>query len=774
MADDEIVILDEEDLEESAGEGQLLEEESGSSEKTSSRPKKLLYLVVALLVVLIFLGSALAYLYYQKKVRERLAKTDVNTSQIIEKLRERPKAGAEKRSKVQKLLQEAKKLYEEGKSKEALAIYREIAHYNKALSFYNIGVANLKEHRFEKAIEAFSQAMQSDRLKCESALNSAIAAYALNDRKRFRRFLDIAWKYLPLKYNTPLYSYLRALIHYYRNEYPETLLTLNHPTSDYYATRRRLILAKLYAALQNDKAAIDELEELPEEQNALALGLLHARTGEYDVAAKHLSTALKGPQSEKAAMALTLVNMKQGLFEDASTNLKNLLKSAKTDPATLYPIRAHLREALFDPVVAQREFASRLFSDPQTRYGLLFYYAPYRLFDAGQTLDQIKKGARQLTIDETTPAMQNLQRGEKISRINLAITEAIEKANAHRLYEANEIFKKHLSLFPHHSVLHYDLALSYARLFDFAAAFKHFQKSYALDPNNHMAAVFTLYCAKLLHKELPEKFVERLKTDIFSRPPSHLQKRLGAMLKVADEDVEISLNEVAKAPQSDDFDRVLALLIAQKEKNAADYFAMARHLYREHPESILANILYLDAKYGKEDIKTYAHRIQQTFTTKKLDFTPLFYGGAVVRELFVNILNIAGITRYGKKLLQKRMQTTDYHPVAALQTLAYLDIYTRDFEEAYQTYNTLIDSYKQSDTHTLFLASVASIGSGHNANAIALMELAKLTEPSNMESRFALGILYHEAKNLEAAAIQYHKIGNSGFKSHFFDYSLVP
>ena len=771
MADDEIVILDEEDLDESVEERHLLEEETEASEQPK-RPNRLLHLIIALLVLLIILGSTLGYLYYQKKVKERLAKSDVNTSRIIQKLRERPKERAEKRSEVQKLLQEAKKLYEQNRPDEALAIYRKIADYNKALSFYNIGVAHLKNHHFPEAIEAFTKAMESDRLKCESALNSAIAAYQMGNRDNFRRYLDIAWKYLPLKYNTPLYSYLRALIHYYRNEYPETLLTLHHPTSDFYAHRHYLISAKLFSALQNDKAAIDRLEQLPQEQSAMALGLLHARTGEYEVAAKHLSTALNGEQAEKAAMALTLVDMKRGLFEDASTNLKNLLKSSKTDPTTLYPIRTHLREALFDPVIAQREFAKRLFSDPQTRYGLLFHYAPYRLFDTRQTLDQIKKGARQLSIDEMAPAMKNLERGEKISRINLAITEAIDKANRHRLYEANEIFKKHLSLFPHHSVLHYDLALSYAQLFDFARALKHFQRSYALDPNNHMAALFTLYCAKLLHKELPEKFLERVKSDIFSQPPSHLQKRLGAMLKVAGEDMEISLSQLTKDPQSDDFDRILALLIAQKSGNIADYFAMARALQQKYPRSILANILYLDAKYGKEDIKTYAHRIQQTFTTKKLDFTPLFYGGAVVRELFANILNIAGITHYGKKLLLKRMQTTDYHPIAALQTLAYLDIYTRDFEEAYQTYNRLIDNYKQSDTHTLFLASVASIGAGHNANAIALMELAKLTEPSNMESRFALGILYHEAKNLEAAAIQYQRIGNSGFHSHFFDYSL--
>jgi hypothetical protein len=70
------------------------------------------------------------------------------------------------------------------------------------------------------------------------------------------------------------------------------------------------------------------------------------------------------------------------------------------------------------------------------------------------------------------------------------------------------------------------------------------------------------------------------------------------------------------------------------------------------------------------------------------------------------------------------------------------------------------------------LGGVASIGANHHANSIALLELAKLKNPNNMESRYALGLLYLEFKNNQGAGIQFQNIGNSGFISQYFDFKI--
>jgi tetratricopeptide (TPR) repeat protein len=132
------------------------------------------------------------------------------------------------------------------------------------------------------------------------------------------------------------------------------------------------------------------------------------------------------------------------------------------------------------------------------------------------------------------------------------------------------------------------------------------------------------------------------------------------------------------------------------------------------------------------------------------------------------MLSIAGVVSTLKKDIQKR----DQNKIEVMQTLAYTHIYLKEFQEAYEIYNKLIDKKKIQDSNTLFLGAVAAIGAGHHANAIALLELAKLTNSENFESRYTLGLLYHEQKNLEAAAIQYANIGDIGFKSRFFDFKL--
>ncbi|MFW6307135.1 MAG: hypothetical protein ACOC08_00675 [Campylobacterales bacterium] len=52
------------------------------------------------------------------------------------------------------------------------------------------------------------------------------------------------------------------------------------------------------------------------------------------------------------------------------------------------------------------------------------------------------------------------------------------------------------------------------------------------------------------------------------------------------------------------------------------------------------------------------------------------------------------------------------------------------------------------------------------------MELSILNDRRNYESRYALGLLYQEADNLKGASAQFGVMGNSGFESEYFDFSI--
>jgi predicted RNA-binding protein with EMAP domain len=82
------------------------------------------------------------------------------------------------------------------------------------------------------------------------------------------------------------------------------------------------------------------------------------------------------------------------------------------------------------------------------------------------------------------------------------------------------------------------------------------------------------------------------------------------------------------------------------------------------------------------------------------------------------MLHIAGVSSFAKKRLIEYAQTKE-PTISLLQSLAYSYIYNQNFEEAYEIYNQLIDDHKQKDSHTLFLASIAALGSNHHSNAVA-------------------------------------------------------
>jgi prepilin-type N-terminal cleavage/methylation domain-containing protein len=185
--------------------------------------------------------------------------------------------------------------------------------------------------------------------------------------------------------------------------------------------------------------------------------------------------------------------------------------------------------------------------------------------------------------------------------------------------------------------------------------------------------------------------------------------------------------------------------------------------------SMVIALIVMGGIYLASTSQESSMNIQDRLTKKDIDFKTLLKGDLFEREITTQIFQIAGITH----ILKERVESmTKKESIPYLETTAYLDIFLQNFESSYKKYNRLIDNYGIKDSNTLFYASISAIGATHHANAIALLELSKLTDRSNYESRYALGLLYQEAKNLEGASIEYQKIGDIEFKSNYFTFKL--
>jgi predicted Zn-dependent protease len=759
---EEIIIIDEADAA-----GVEHQETVTKTEESTDRLKRILSFAISLLAVLLVV--VIIILLLPKTDRP---KTQMNLQELETKLQKKPEPAVVEAGKIEQMIAKANFLYGSGNKEEALGLYERIAQYSKAISQYNLGVAQLKEGQYETALETFKLAIANGENRCVSAINAAVSALHLDDKNSFDYFINLAQAYLPYENNSPLYSYYYTLINYYKGNYLEVLSALEHPVSEEYPESRKLIAARVQSLFGNYFEAISALENPYEETNAFSLGLLYANVGDLALAKQYLLDAvIQNPEPLNEQLALAYVYLKSGLLEDGGKLLHTLTDMYGERVYRPYPITVFLKSSLFEPDAAQKNYRNTIIKKRMTNYQKIFYFAPYKVFDAKQTISYIDKGTANISIDDIAAAKEYLQKSSRTSAINQGIAQAIKKSLSFRLRDANTQLESLLTLHPRHSVLQYDLALTYAQMGDMVNAHKYFLLSYHLDANNYLSGIFAYMTAQLIGTENP-KMLSILKDNLTEEDESEEYELYRTLIYFSENNLPGSLEWLDKNYKERPLYLILDFLIAMQLDKTAIAQTAAEKLTDQLPNEILPHLLYIDAHFGKLSVKSYAASTLNYLKEQQFNYDDLYFGPFITRFLYTQTALMTG-TLYPLRIqLKEKLETTTESPQDIMNALALASIYDEDFEEAYTFYNQIIDDYKIQDPLTLFLGAIASTGSAHHANAIGLLELAKLKDSNFIESRYALGLLYLQARNNQGAAIQFQHIGNSGFVSEYFNFMI--
>jgi len=737
------------------------------TEHKSNRLKKIVLIIASALILILL--ALIAYLLLGKQ--DDADGFNSNFNEISSKLDE-TQHDVVKISHLEKMIAKANTLYSNGDKENALALYEKIAHYSEAISQYNLGVAQLKEQNYAEALQNFNKAIKGGERECASAINAAVCSLYLNNNASFHYYIELADASLAKESNSALYSYYYTLINYYKQNYQESVIALRHPTSSAYKHTQNTLHTKINTLLQNHYDALNSLEETLEEDDYFTLALLYANIGDLTLSKKYLTDAIAlNHEPMKEQLALSFIYLKSGLLEDGGTLLRDTTDVYGDSVYQPYPIHAHLKKALFDTELAQTHYRNHIIKNQRTLYDILFYFSPYRVFNAAQTISYIRKGNANIYIDDISNAKEYLHYSKQLSQVNKGIAEAIQKSLAFHLRSANKQLKELLNIEPKHSILNYNLALTYAQLGDHANAYKYFLKSYHLDANNYLSGIYALFSAQLLDKD-SQKLLSILKENLSNEDDSEEFRLYRALLNIATQNYVGTLPWLEQQHKDRPLYLVLDYIIAS-EFNKKDAMKRAtQKLTNQLPYDILPHLLYIHAHYNALDNKAYAASALGYLKKQRFLFDDLYYGPYITRYLYAQMALITGMLHPLHTQLQQTLQSTTDDPQDIINALALIALYAQKFEESYSLYNQLIDDYKQRDAQTLFLGAVAAIASEHKANAIALLELAKLKNPNFMESRYALGLLYLEVKNNHGATIQFRRIGNSGFQSEYFNFSI--
>lgn len=730
--------------------------------------KKLIIILAALGGLAVILIAVLLVLALKKESPRPVAQNADDLIKTIENSYKTKTFGA---SKIDDMIAKANQLYEKGNKFEALKIYENVAVYNQSLSNYNLGVSQMKQGKCDEAIASFNKAVQNGENAAVSAINAAACSLELKNVQNFEYFIGLANSFLPDEANSPLYSYYYALVNYYKGNYYEALHALEHPSSDDYRDRYDYLSAKILSLLNQDEKAIEKLKAQKSYKPDFTVAQLYANAAQYDKAREHLQKALKkADDPDLIKMTLAIINLKTGFYGEAASAIREIYTKDPLKPSKFYKIKATLNPELFDINLAQARFNDDMFFDKTRRYETLFYFAPYKVFDAKQTIEYIRKGGVSVFVDDTTSANEYLSKGAAISKINIELSSAIAKALNYKLKEANADFARLAKSYPQHSILQYNLALSYAQLGNFSLAAKHFTSSYHLDQNNHLAGIFAAISMDIT-RSLDPKLISQISKNLESDKNTDKAQLYTALLNLINNN-QSALIRYLEEPKDENMlnlslDAIIAKIVGQEAAMKQKTARMTQIL----PKDVIANILNFIANNRSRDIKEYAKQAQIYFKDKDLDMGAFYHGASIIRKQYIKLLQISGLLGYERDKIRAQLNASP-KDVNIMQTLAYVELFLADFQSAYALYNKIIDEYKIDDANTLFLASVAATGANKAQNAIALLELTKLTDPNALENRAALGILYQQLDNIEAALIQYDKIGEAEFKNEFYDFEI--
>ena len=733
-------------------------------EEEAKKKKILIFGAIAIALVLIIVTTILIMIATSKDEKP------IDMNMIEEKLDEKPHVKVET-SKLEKMITKANYLYQNGSKEEALYLYEQIAQYSEAISLYNLGVAQLKNEQYKLALQTFQKAIDNGEKRCVSAINAAVCSLHLHDKESFEYYIDLAHAYLPQEVESPLYSYYYTLIAYYNENYIEALSSLKNASSKYYPSVHKNLLAKLSAMYGNNYDAIEVMEQNFEDLDDFSIALLYARVGDFTLAISHLNDAIvKNIQPARAQLALGLIKLKAGRISAAANEIKNVTDMFKDTIYSFYPIKVKLKEAIFDPKAAQEKYRNDLEKKRSLAYQKIFYFSPYKIYNANQTISYIRKGNANIFIDNIDSAKRYLKRSVSSSGVNYGITQAIKKALAFHIREANRDLQELIKIQPRHSILHYNLALTYAQLGNTTLAHKHFLRSYHLDAKNYLSGIYAVMTGELINKDI-RKLKSVIKDSLLNEDESEQLDLYNTLMYLTDNNYLSAINWLDKNYKQRPLYLVLDIIIASKLNKMQIAKEAATKLTILLPNEILPRILYTDTHYYDLSSAHYAAEIIRYFKEQKFNYEDLYYGPYITRYLYIQHNLFTGQLYYLRERLKKKLETTQGDTHELVNSLAMASLFDKHFEEAYTLYNTLIDDMKVRDAYTLFLGAVASTAAGHHENAIALLELSKMKNKTFYESRYALGLLYLEAQNNEGASIQLAYIEDE-FSSDYFDFEI--
>ena len=626
-------------------------------------------------------------------------------------------------------------------------IKKQLSQYESKTQF-NIAVLYLEQEKYLKAIKIFKQTAK--KLKVESFLNIAIAYYKLKSNNNAFLYLNKLYNLNNLPKQN-IYAYTSTCYYLYQitkdRKYITSLLkALKNKNIKKQSENTRLLLVNTYIILKQYNKAIKVLRTL-REYNYLKLALLYIKAKKYDSAEIYIQRALNQTKDEKITNDIIWF----AIYNDLKTNNIAKLKD-----------HINLVEDRFDEFKLNKRMNLRIYFNKnkyttkqyfelvnefskQRKIDMLFYFVPF-IFSDKKELKQDSTYAFILKDENSIESLDNMiQYNKEFTRI----------VKEDPIIRANELQKQIDNKTKIKSYEYYNLALSYAQIFDYKNSYKYFYKAYLLKKSNKLYSALTLVSALRANIKMNKKFKGELKDNLLSAIGQYnyfghyIYKIIfNKNYKLEDESISIKDKKTV-------FYRALHFIENKKENNKKE-----EDLLIYDGKDPLVFLFRTIIQRKNESNYNYISRLQDYLPKHYNDY--FLKGPLVITEYYIDIIKAIGIFK------KVNFQIANDNTPTYLRTKALINLYDGYPTQSIKILEKLKEQYNLNDkyTYNLLIASYLSANDYPNASATLTMMQFDLKDEN---ARFLNGVQLLQDLKLNSAKSSFRK----PYTGRLIDFELI-
>jgi len=614
-------------------------------------------------------------------------------------------------------------------------IKKEVSSYELRSNF-NIGVLYLEQEQYLKAIKIFKKT--ATKLKVESFLNIAIAYYKLDSNNNAYLYLKKLYDLKNLSKQN-LYAYTSTCYYLYEitndRKYITSLLkSLKKKNKKELNENIKLLLVNTYIVLKQYKKAINILKGL-NEFDQLKLALLYIKAKDYKKAEIYLEKSLLQTKDEKTTNQIIWF----AIYNDLKTNnISKLNEHIDLVDQRVDEFRQFGRMDLkiyFNPnKYTSNQYTNMINNfDKKRKIDMLFYFVPFIFSDS----KELKLESTFAFILKNTNSIKSL---DDMITYNKEFTNIVKKDPIIRAQSLQKLIDSKDTI---KSYEYYNLALSYAQIFDYQNAFKYFYKAYLLNKSNKLYSSLTLVSASRAKIKLNKKLKGNLEDNLVSSKGQYAYFGHYIYKIIFNKNYKIEKEYISKKDKKSIFYRALHFLEHKNDKKVSEEL-----LLTHDGKDPLVFLFRTVIKQEAESDYNYISRLQDYLPKHYNDY--FLKGPLIITEYYIDILkSVAIFSKVNFEIKNDKSPTY-------LRTKALINLYDgypissiKILEELKEKYN-LNDKY----TYNLLIASYLSANDYSNASAtLAMMQF----ELKDQNARFLNGINLLQDLKLNSARISFTK-----------------